>query len=63
MIPRQARIKHNQEQLIIAEEKFGKNAPTETNCVWFNVCCELGTENGCIECTCKKVRESVTSKK
>jgi hypothetical protein len=45
----------NQKQKM-AELKYGKFAPTEINCFYFNVCCEMGTRNGCKHCKKKRLK-------
>jgi len=40
----------------LAEQEYGKQAPTETRCAWFLICCELGTEDGCNGCKYKRLR-------
>jgi hypothetical protein len=49
------REKQNKALLVDAEKRFGKNAPTESNCMWFTICCQIGTVNGCPECPNRKI--------
>lgn len=50
------REKLNKVKLVEAEIKYGRKVPTQTGCIFFNICCEIGTEKGCKNCPNKKKR-------
>ena len=46
--------KYNEVKIFEATEKFGFLSPNNIECVYFSICCEEGTENGCEFCKRKR---------
>lgn len=47
----------NQVKKLEAEEKYKSFAPDEIECIWFSICCEIGTVSGCKDCEKKRKRQ------
>ena len=48
----------NQSKLFAAEKNYGSAAPSQIDCVYFAICCEIGTVKGCENCRYKKINPS-----